>query len=83
MLPGVALNAKELQATSPTASSESSIQINLTPEEIAWLVEHKSIRLGVALRGLRSCPMQSRMLLKEAIPLAFPRGIKIPSYRVN
>jgi PAS domain S-box-containing protein len=47
MLLGVALNAKELQATSPTASSESSIQIKLTPEEIAWLVEHKNIRLGV------------------------------------
>jgi len=43
----VALNAKELQATSPTGSSESSIQIELTPEEKAWLDEHKNIRIGV------------------------------------
>ena len=47
MLLGVALTAKELQATSPTASFESSIQIKLTLEEKAWLADHKSIRIGV------------------------------------
>jgi PAS domain S-box-containing protein len=35
------------QATSQTGSLESTVQIQLTPEEKAWLADHKSIHLGV------------------------------------
>jgi len=35
------------QATSQTGSSDSTVQVQLTSEEIAWLAAHKEIRLGV------------------------------------
>lgn len=43
----VSLMTKLHQATSQTGSLESTVKIQLTPDEKAWLVEHKNIRLGV------------------------------------
>jgi PAS domain S-box-containing protein len=43
----VSLVTKLHPATSQTGSLESTVQIQLTPDEKAWLVQHKNIRLGV------------------------------------